>query len=222
MADTRKSRRIILDLLKQEGAQSAGALAEALGVSAMAVRLHLYELRDQGLIAAEEEARPVGRPVKLWRLTEDADTFFPNGHTALVTELIGSMKAAFGDQGLDRIVAQRAKGQIAGYRQALAGAPDLRGRLDALATARTREGYMARVEPLTDCDGFLFVENHCPICAAARACSGLCRSELDVFRGALGDDVTVERTDHILAGARRCAYRVTPCPRHAAGESSEA
>jgi predicted ArsR family transcriptional regulator len=78
---------------------------------------------------------------------------------------------------------------------------------------------MARVEPLTDSDGFLFVENHCPICAAARACSGLCRSELEVFRGALGDGVTVERTDHILAGARRCAYRVTPCAAQA--ESAE-
>ena len=28
-------------------------------------------------------------------------------------------------------------------------------------------------------------------------------------RQVLGPDVTVERTDHILAGARRCAYRIT-------------
>jgi predicted ArsR family transcriptional regulator len=54
----------------------------------------------------------------------------------------------------------------------------------------------------------LFVENHCPICAAAAACQGLCRSELAVFRAVLGADVTVERIDHILAGARRCAYRI--------------
>jgi predicted ArsR family transcriptional regulator len=37
---------------------------------------------------------------------------------------------------------------------------------------------------------------------------GLCRSELAIFRAVLGADVTVERTDHILAGARRCAYRI--------------
>ena len=52
-------------------------------------------------------------------------------------------------------------------------------------------------------ESFLLVENHCPICAAAAACQGLCRSELAIFRAVLGDDVTVERTDHILAGARR-------------------
>ena len=57
---------------------------------------------------------------------------------------------------------------------------------------------MATVEKDTD-GNWLLVKNHCPICAA----------ELDVFRNALGDDVAVERTDHIPAGARRCAYRVT-------------
>ena len=68
---------------------------------------------------------------------------------------------------------------------------------------------MAAVEPDPE-GGFLFIENHCPICAAAAACSGLCRAELELFRRTLGPDVTVERTDHILAGARRCAYRVRP------------
>ena len=61
-----------------------------------------------------------------------------------------------------------------------------------------------------DADGFLLLENHCPICAAATACQGFCRAELDVFRAVLGPGVSVERTDHILAGARRCAYRIVP------------
>ncbi len=30
-----------------------------------------------------------------------------------------------------------------------------------------------------------------------------------VFRAILGPDVSVERTDHILARARRCAYQMT-------------
>jgi predicted ArsR family transcriptional regulator len=31
---------------------------------------------------------------------------------------------------------------------------------------------------------------------------------LEVFQAVVGDQATVERVDHILAGARRCAYRV--------------
>ena len=55
---------------------------------------------------------------------------------------------------------------------------------------------------------FLFIENHCPICAAATACQGFCATELDLFRSALGPGVTVERAEHILSGDRRCAYRI--------------
>lgn len=57
---------------------------------------------------------------------------------------------------------------------------------------------------------FLLVENHCPICAAAAACTGLCAKELEVFQAVLGEGVEVNRTEHIVAGARRCAYRVCP------------
>ena len=57
--------------------------------------------------------------------------------------------------------------------------------------------------------GFLLVENHCPICVAATACQGFCRTELDTFRDVLGPDVSVERTEHIIAGDRRCVYRIS-------------
>jgi predicted ArsR family transcriptional regulator len=67
-----------------------------------------------------------------------------------------------------------------------------------------------RAEP----DGsFLLAENHCPVCAAARICQGFCRSELSVFRSVLGPGVAVERAEHILAGARRCAYVIQPVAR---------
>lgn len=59
-------------------------------------------------------------------------------------------------------------------------------------------------------DAWLLIENHCPICAAARACQGFCRSELELFKEVLGRDVEVERVEHQLSGALRCAYRVTP------------
>lgn len=55
-----------------------------------------------------------------------------------------------------------------------------------------------------DGDAFLFIENHCPICAAAQACMGFCRSRLELFRQVLGEGVRVEREEHILLGARRC------------------
>ena len=86
-----------------------------------------------------------------------------------------------------------------------ASAP-LAKRVQQLAKIRADEGYMAEVK--RDGAGFLFIENHCPICAAATVCQGFCASELDLFRSALGPGVSVERAEHILSGDRRCAYRI--------------
>ena len=69
---------------------------------------------------------------------------------------------------------------------------------------------MAEAQP--DGDDVLLVEHHCPVCSAATACTGLCRGELDLFREVLGDDVEVERTQHLMAGDARCVYRVRRRP----------
>jgi len=206
-----RTRRGLIERLKQDGAQDAGALAETLGVSAMAVRQHLYALEGEGLVTFEEEPRPVGRPAKLWRLTPDADRFFPDGHAELTLHLLAALRETFGETGMEKLLAARTAEQIAAYGSRVKPSDSLKSRLEALARIRTEEGYMAAVEAESGAGGggFLLVENHCPVCAAARTCQGLCASELEVFRRVLGPDVTVERSDHILAGARRCAYRVS-------------
>jgi len=187
----------------------ATRLAERLHLSAMAVRLHLYALQAERLVAYEEEPRPLGRPAKLWSLTPAADHMFPEGYAELTLSLLGSIGKAFGKAGLDRLLAIRTRNQIAAYQEKMTRAKSLGQRLKALAAIRTDEGYMADVKREPG-GAFLLVENHCPICAAAAACTGLCAKELEVFQSVLGEDASITRTEHIVAGARRCAYRVCP------------
>lgn len=203
-----RTRRKILDLLKRSGPQDARKLAGELDVSPMAVRQHLYQLQEQKLVDFEEESRPKGRPAKMWRLTDAAERFFPDAHAELAVGLVAAMSQTFGAAGLEKLVAARARQQTAEYTQQIPKRASLPRRLKALAALRSEEGYMAEVHREAD-GGYLLVENHCPVCAAATACTGLCSAELEVFRSVLGDGVQVERTEHILEGARRCAYRVT-------------
>jgi predicted ArsR family transcriptional regulator len=199
-------RQAVLDLVQRDGPVSADALAGKLGLTTMAVRQHLAALEGEELAEFEAEARPRGRPVKLWRTTSKAAGRFADSHSALAVDLIVQMKKAFGETGMDRILKLRTAEQERTYRAATGGARTLKARLDKLAKIRSAEGYMADVR--RDGGDFLFIENHCPICAAARLCSGLCREELSLFKRMLGPGVEVERTSHILAGAGRCAYRV--------------
>ncbi len=185
----RKTRRAIVHLLKTEGPLTSSQLADRLGVTAMAVRQHLYVLASEKLVTVEERPVPIGRPAKHWQLTPEANRLFPDAYAELNVSLITAMEDAFGEKGLQRVLAS------------------LRQKLQQLAAIRTEEGYMAEVKPGGD-GSFLFIENHCPICAAATACQGFCAAELQLFRKVLGPGVTVSREEHIIAGARRCAYRV--------------
>jgi len=198
----------VLDLVKRHGPISADALAARLGLTAMAVRQHLQGLVGEGLVAHRLESRGVGRPAKLWQTTDAAGARFTDSHSALAVDLLGQMKKAFGEQGLDRILHLRTAEQERTYRAKTDAASTLKAKLHALAKIRSSEGYMAEVKREPKTGAYLFLENHCPVCAAARVCQGLCREELSLFRRVLGDGVTVVRTDHILTGAGRCAYRI--------------
>ena len=202
----------ILYLLKSKGPQSAAQLARRLDVTAMAVRQHLYGFSSGGLVEFSEQRAPVGRPVRVWRLTQRAAARFPDSHAELTLEMIAAIRAAFGEQGLDRLLAERTRVQLHDYRERIRAAGtggSLEGRVHALAAIRREQGYMAECVGRTD-GTMLLRENHCPICVAAKFCQGLCREELGLFRAVLGPKVRVERTDHILAGASRCAYVITP------------
>ncbi len=201
----------ILYLLKSKGPQTAAELARRLGLTAMAVRQHLYGFSKEGLAEFSAHRRPVGRPAHVWTLTERAASRFPESHAELTLEMIGAIRATFGEKGLERLLAERTRTQLRQYRERIRTASDdsLQGRVRALCAIRREQGYMA--ECVARADGsFVLRENHCPICAAAKFCQGLCREELELFRSVLGPQAQVERTDHILAGASRCAYTITP------------
>jgi predicted ArsR family transcriptional regulator len=196
----------ILFELKTRGPQTAVALARALGITAMGVRQHLARLAEEELVSFADRRETVGRPKRHWRLTAAGHGRFPDRHAQLTVELIGSVRALFGEAGLERLVAAREAETLTRYEAALATARTPAARLRRLARLRSEEGYMA--ECRAEGDGrYLLVENHCPICAAAESCQGFCRAELEIFR-ALLPGLAVERVDHMLAGARRCAYRI--------------
>jgi predicted ArsR family transcriptional regulator len=196
----------LLTLLKTRGPQTAGDLSTILGITSEAARQHLVKLASDGLVAASSEVRGVGRPVQLWSLTEAGNARFPDTHAELTAQLLGVIRSELGEEALERLIAARAAQSAPNYEAALEGSADLKERVERLAEARTREGYMAECH--SDGNDLLLVENHCPICTAASTCQGFCRAELDLFRRLLGEDVSVEREEHIVSGDRRCAYRV--------------
>jgi len=205
------TKRRIVERLKRSDAKVSD-LARVLDMTEAGVRQHLDALAEHGLVMSHTgAAQGRGRPPTVWALTDLAEDLFPDRHDDLTVELITAVRSALGDKGLARVIDARGEVQRAAYERAVPKRGPLRSRVEALARVRTEEGYVAEVvddpdDP--DGTGVLLIEHHCPICTAASACPGLCGSELALFRAVLGPKVSVERTQHIVAGDRRCTYRI--------------
>ena len=196
----------ILYFIKTKGPVSTATLAKTLDMTGEAARQQVQKLVAAGLIEGRQEAQAgAGRPRQNWVLTEAGNARFPDTHAQLTIKLIGSVRQLFGEAGLDKLITQREEESRSAYALACS-APDLPTRLRQLATVRDEEGYMARVE--ADGDDWLLIEDHCPICAAARTCQGFCRSELQLFQEVVGPGATIVREQHVLANAMRCVYRI--------------
>ena len=204
-SDGVRTKERLLLLLKSRGPMTTKALATALGISVPATRTHLKSLGEQ--VTSVSVASGVGRPAQTWQLTEAAQDRFPDTHSELTVRILQSVERTLGPSGLEAVIADRYRESEALYLAELAGARTLAGRLKRLVRLRSEEGYMAELEKTPD--GWLLLENHCPICAAATACQGFCSNELQLFRKVLGPKAQVERVEYLLEGGRRCAYSVT-------------
>ncbi len=198
----------IIQLLKTQGPLTVKVLASELSLTTMGVRQHMQALEDEGDICFEDKKVPRGRPTRYWSLTPKSNSHFSDRHEELSVQLIDSVIKVFGDSGLDKLISHREQSALELYQHRLAGEDTLNDQLCALAELRSSEGYMATVNK--EGNDFWLLENHCPICAAASQCLNFCRSELNLFQTLLKEEAEVSREEHIIEGARRCAYKITP------------
>lgn len=191
----------ILYLLKTRGEQTATVLAQLLDMTMMGARQLLQDLESKGLVSTHKRPEGRGRPKLFWRLTDRGHSRFPDRHSDLTLSLISGVSQALGPDAMDKLIAIREEQSLQLYLDRLDTQPDLKAKVFELAAIRSEEGYMADVEELKE--GYLLVENHCPICAAAQVCQGFCRSELSIFKKCLKAEV--ERVEYLLDGARGAA-----------------
>src|SRR5688500_18290380 len=133
----RKTRHAIVKLLKTECPIDSARLAERLGLSAMAVRQHLYALQRKRLVTAEERPVPIGRPAKFWGLTLEADRLFPEAYAELSVALIDALQDTFGAEGLNRVLVSRCERQRTDYTKRIRPGDSLKKKLKELARLRT-------------------------------------------------------------------------------------
>ena len=204
-----KTQEILLQRLKTRGPQSVKILSKQLDITTMGVRQHLNELAARGLVTTTAENHQTrGRPAHYWQLTHTGHRQFPDSHAVACVTLITRIRNQFGDEALQDIIRGNQDADLNRYQKALEQTDsDLASQLNKLAELRSEEGFMAEVRLIPN--GWLLIQNHCPIYYAAQSSQHYCHSELRLLTTLLSGRATVERTDYLLDGARRCAYKVS-------------
>lgn len=201
--------RALATLQRRPGA-TVDQLAERLELSPMAVRHHLARLTGEGLVAASQERRRVGRPAHAFRLTPKGEELFPKAYAWLAGLLWDELITPEGPQGAGASTEEQRAALIRRLAES-AAAPDLpRLRpLDAPARARAAAEILQRQSASTEVeerDGYLEVRDYNCIFEGLRpGRHTICDFHTEYARRLMGTEV--ELRDCQRDGAEACCFR---------------
>ena len=201
-------RRAVLYAVRRRGEATAEQVAEQLDMTVSGARQHLSALARDGLVEATELPSPTarrGRRTLAYAATSAADAYFPKAYGELTNELLGYV-ADTDRELLDQLFAKRRETRIVNAQARLARKRTLAAKVAELTHILDEDGYLAsweKIEPGV----YRIVEHNCAIWAVAERYGQACTSELEFIRTVL-DGADVERVQHMIAGARRCAYEI--------------
>ena len=93
----------IILLLKRNSGMAVNELSAALRMSYMGVKQHCTELEKKGFLDTWRRPGEVGRPEKLYRLTEKAAAFYPESGNELTLEILHSIQQIYGPSAPDKL-----------------------------------------------------------------------------------------------------------------------
>lgn len=201
-----KTLELILLQLKTLGPHSVKMLAERLDITPMGIRQHLQSLGQRELVCYEEARSKIGRPTRYWSLTFQGHIELAKSHERLSSSKLSLVREMFDNEHVEKLIRAREETLYRRYVDELAEEESYPNKFHRLVRLRQSDGYMA--ELLEHPRGVLLVENPCPIGVKNRTCSGLCNSQLRLFRRLFGRHYKIEHTAHLISGARHCAYLI--------------
>jgi len=115
-------------------------LAEAVDINPISVRHHITKLQSEGLVNSIEERHGVGRPRRVYFLTEQGRERFPQRYLRLTLRLLEQLKETMPQQKVDELFTQMAQDLAKEYKDELDGL-SIEERLDLVMELLTNEGF---------------------------------------------------------------------------------
>ncbi len=179
-------------------------LAESVGINPISVRHHINKLEADGLVISNEERHGVGRPRRIYYLTEKGREQFPTRYIQLTIRLLEQLKETMPQTMVNNIFSEMARDMASDYKIKLQGRT-LEERLDIVKELLTNEGFTVEWEK--DGDQYKIREVNCPYYQIGMNHPEVCALDETLISTLL--DIPAQKVKCMLHGDSYCTYVIT-------------
>lgn len=198
---TRNTRERVLHTLLMRERCTVNDLAEAVEINPISVRHHISKLEAENLVASAEERHGVGRPRRMYYLTEKGREQFPTRYIRLTVRLLEQLKESLPAPIVERIFEQMAVEMASTYRSEAEGL-NPEARLELLRRLLNIEGF--NVEVLKEGDSYIIRESNCPYFHIGQNHPEVCSVDQTLISTIL--EVPAQKIQCLLHGDAHCTY----------------
>ncbi len=198
--------RVLNTLLTQERC-TINELAEAVSLNPISVRHHINRLELDGLVSSAEERHGVGRPRRVYFLTDNGRERFPTRYIQLTLRLLEQLKGTMPRGMVSRLFAQMAEDMAAEYRTDLEDLT-IEQRLDVVKSLLSAEGFSVEWERKGQY--FQIHEKSCPYYHVGQDHPEVCSVDQTLISTIL--NIPAQKIQCLLQGDNHCTYIVPHLP----------
>ncbi len=199
----------ILFTVKQSSGISVTKLAKKMKMSYMGVKQHCEDLEKLGYLVTRRQPREKGsgggRPEKRYRLTERAGIFFPSFDNEFTTDLLVSLREAYGANAPEKLIFTYLAHKTTAYRDQIEG-DTLFDRASSFAKIRNREGHVCLCQEADDHVEVL--EYHHPLAAIFEKHPATLRMERNLWEQVL--NCSVRHREEEISGLKQTRIQLYP------------
>lgn len=200
--------RVLKTLLTKERC-TINELAEAVNLTPISVRHHVNRLEQDGLVTSTEERHGVGRPRRVYFLTEKGREQFPTRYIQLTLRLLERLKESMPPSMVNRLFSQIAEEMAAEYRSDLEEM-STEQRLEMVKRLLSAEGFSVEWE--LKGSYYQIHQKNCPYFHVGQNHPEVCSVDQTLISTIL--NVPAQKIRCLLHGDNHCTYLVPCMPAH--------
>lgn len=194
--------RVLQTLLTQQRC-TVDDIAKAVNINPISVRHHINRLEADGLVKSEEVRHGVGRPHRLYFLTDAGHELFPARYLRLTLRLLQQLKETVPLPIVNRLFAEMARDLAANYSGDL-DKLTIEQRLDLVKQLLTNEGFNVNWEKQGEF--FHIQESNCPYYYIGQNHPEVCSVDQTLISTVL--NLPAEKVQCMLQGDSTCTFIV--------------